>query len=1300
VRLIARNNEILASRKTDEAGHVLFEAGLARGEGGLSPAMVTVTGDKTDYAFLSLKVNAFDLTDRGVAGREVPEGADAFVYAERGVYRSNETVFLTALLRDGLGNALSGTPLTLVIERPDGVEFRRAVLPDQGAGGRTLSVPLNSAVPSGTWRVRAFTDPKGSSVGETTFMVEDYIPERLEFDLSSKDKLIKAEAPAELKVDGHFLYGAAASNLQLEGDMLVAPAAERAGFSGYKFGVADEETTSNERTPIENLPETDDKGVATFPVSLAKQPASTRPQEAQIFVRMAETGGRAVERKIVLPVAAAAAAIGVKPLFGDNSVAEGDKAEFEVVFVSPDGKTLARPGLRYELMKLESRYQWYRQDSYWQYEPVKSTRRVADGDLAVTADKPARISLLPEPGRYRLDVKSAGADGPLTSVQFDVGWYSDGSADTPDLLETSIDKPQYASGDTMVVTVNARTAGKLTVNVLGDRLLTTQTLDVKEGSSQVKIPVGKDWGTGAYVLATVRRPLDTAAQRMPGRAIGLKWFGIDKAARTLSLTLSPPDLVRPGSTLKIPVKVGGLSPGEDAKVVVAAVDVGILNLTNYKPPAPDDYYLGQRQLSAEIRDLYGQLIDGMQGTRGQIKSGGDAAAAELQGSPPTQKPLALYSGIVTVGPDGTAEVSFDIPEFAGTARVMAVAWSATKLGRATTDVTIRDPVVLTTTLPRFLRNGDHGTMSFDIDNVEGPTGDYTISVKSSGPVKLSGKPESTTKLAAKQRSSLSLAIDASAAGTADFDVGISGPNGLALARHYALDVRPATQTLARRAIRTLAKNESLTLTPDMFSDLVPGTGSVSLSAGLSTALDAATILKALDRYPHGCSEQITSRAMPLLYVNELAAGAHLVMDNDVDQRIRDAIDRLLARQGSNGSFGLWSAGGDDAWLDAYVTDFLTRAREKGFAVPDVLFKNALDRIRNAVVNANEPDKDGGRDLAYGLYVLARNGAAPIGDLRYLADTKLNNLATPIAKSQLAAALALVGDRARAERVYQVALDSLSPKPVLTFGRVDYGSELRDAAALVSLAGEGNAPKATLTQAVLRVEAARGLSPYTSTQENAWLVLAARALAKETISLDLDGTPIKAALFRSYRASELDTKPIKITNTGEAPLQAVVSVSGSPLTPEPAASNGFTIERNYFTLDGKPANVAQAKQNDRFAVVLKITEPKPEFGHIMVSDYLPAGFEIDNPHLVSSGDTGTLDWIEDGEEPQNAEFRDDRFTAAIDRMSDDKSVFTVAYVVRAVSPGKYVLPQAYVEDMYNPSRYGRTGTGTIEVRAAK
>ncbi|HEV7822651.1 MAG TPA: hypothetical protein VGO84_15820, partial [Burkholderiales bacterium] len=352
--------------------------------------------------------------------------------------------------------------------------------------------------------------------------------------------------------------------------------------------------------------------------------------------------------------------------------------------------------------------------------------------------------------------------------------------------------------------------------------------------------------------------------------------------------------------------------------------------------------------------------------------------------------------------------------------------------------------------------------------------------------------------------------------------------------------------------------------------------------------------------------------------------------------------------------------------------------------------------------ADEPEKDGGRNLAYGLYVLAKNGAAPIGDLRYLADTKLSAIATPIAKAQLAAALALVGDRTRAERVYAAAVDSLNPRPTLEFGRLDYGSQLRDAAALISLASEGSAPPATLHLAVERVETARGLTPYTSTQENAWLVLASRALAKEANSLTLtvDGQPVTNALYRSYKAADLATKSIKIVNTGDTPAQMVISVTGAPIVPEPAASNGFKIERSYFTLDGKPADPSQAKQNDRFAVVLKVTEASPQYGHLMVADYLPAGFEIDNPHLVSSGDSGTLDWIQDGVEPANTEFRDDRFNAAIDRTGSDKTVFTEAYIVRAVSPGKYVLPQAYVEDMYNPSRYGRTSTGNIEVRPAK
>ena len=391
IRLLSRNNEVLATKRTDSGGHAHFEANLTRGEGGLSPALLVAVEGKGDYAFLSLKTPGFDLSDRGVAGRRVPAGLDAFVYTERGVYRSGETVQIAALLRDANGVAAPNVPLTLIVMRPDGVEYRRNTLADQGIGGRTWSLPITASASTGTWRVRAFTDPKSPAIGETTFMVEDYVADRLEFELASAAAKIVRGAPAEVTLEGRYLYGAPASGLDLEGEVVVGHAKERAGYPGYQFGSSDSEVASD-RQPLQDLPKTDDNGKARFTLNIDKLPQTTRPLEAQIFVRMAEPGGRAVERKLTLPVTPAADMIGVKPLFSGKSLGESDQAAFEIVMVQPDGSKTAHKGLRYELLKIETRYQWYRQHGSWEYEPVKSTRRIADGRIEPATDV-ARLSL-------------------------------------------------------------------------------------------------------------------------------------------------------------------------------------------------------------------------------------------------------------------------------------------------------------------------------------------------------------------------------------------------------------------------------------------------------------------------------------------------------------------------------------------------------------------------------------------------------------------------------------------------------------------------------------------------------------------------------------------------------------------------------------------------------------------------------------------------------------------------------------------------------------------------------------------
>src|ERR1700730_15383514 len=243
----------------------------------------------------------------------------------------------------------------------------------------------------------------------------------------------------------------------------------------------------------------------------------------------------------------------------------------------------------------------------------------------------------------------------------------------------------------MRVRIASRFTGTATIAIVGESLNTLTTLDLKEGDTTKSIPVAGEWGAGAYAVVLAHRPLDKAANRMPGRAIGLAWFAIDADAHKLDVSLAPLAKARPREPLTIPVEIKGLASGEEARVIVAAVDAGILNLTHYEAPDPRGYVFGQRQLTTEIRDLYGLLIDGMQGSRGAIRSGGDASP-DLGGERPTQKPLARFSGIVKTGPDGKARVDFDLPAFNGTLRVMAVAWTKTKAGGASADVVVRDPV--------------------------------------------------------------------------------------------------------------------------------------------------------------------------------------------------------------------------------------------------------------------------------------------------------------------------------------------------------------------------------------------------------------------------------------------------------------------------------------------------------------------------------------------------------------------------------------------------------------------------------
>ena len=1298
VRLIARNNEVLATALTNENGAVRFEPGLANGTGGLEAVLVVAQSAGQDYGFVDLSEPAFDLTDRGVAGRDPPGAVDAFVYAERGVYRRGETVHAAVLLRDENANAVPGVALTLVVERPDGVEYSRTSLTDQGAGGRSLDVPINAAASGGTWRIKAFTDPKADPVGETSFLVEDYVPDRIEFDLNALTAIATVGDGASFAIDGRYLFGAPGAGLDLEANISLSANDEPfVQWKGYSFGLTDERVDTVQNT-AEGLPQTDINGHADLTLRLPQLPTTTRPLKADIAVRMREPGGRAVENTATLTVEAQQPMLGIKSGFDSNGAPEGHSVDFSIIAVDKTGAPIAVKGAAWSLKRLTTDYQWFKSDGSWRYEAVTRASKMAGGVVDIGDKKPLSLSQTFTWGFYRLEI-AAGGMSPA-SIDFSAGYYDNEGAksDTPDALAIALDRTSVKAGEIINVKIDGRFAGKASLQIVGDRLLASQTVDVPKGGVIIPVTVGSDWGTGAYMLATLYRPMDVEAKRMPARAMGVSWFAIDRAARTLQVELAPAGMMKPRQNLKVPVKIGGLSPGEEAYVTIAAVDVGILNLTRYQAPAPEIYYYDQKRLTAELRDLYGSLIDGMQGATGKIRSGGDASAA-FNAPPPTQPPLSLFSGLVKVNDDGTAEVNFGIPAFNGTVRLMAVAWSATKVGQAQADVIVRDPIVVAGTLPRFLAVGDQSRFRLDIINTEAPAGDYTLGVTVDGPVTVDTATlnQKITIGAAGARLPVVVPITASAVGDASLTARLVGPGDVVIEQVYALHVIPANPLVTRRTTMELAASGgSLTLSRDLIAEMEPGTSAVSLSVGPVPEIDVAGLMRDLDRYPYGCSEQTVSRALPLLYMSELNTGEG-VLDTDLRQRLQDSVARLFNRQSGNGSFGLWTAGDGDAnlWLSSFVTDFLLRAREKGYAVPEDSLNFAVDYLRNTVGNSPSIEDGRGQDIAYALYVLARAGRAPVGDLKYIADTEMDSFGSSLARAQIAAALAILGDKNRADAAFTDAIKALKGEQdaaSYTY-REDYGSVLRDASAILALAIDSKTGARVIKAATAAVVAERTRTSYASTQEMTWMVLAARSLATQAkaIKLDVNGATGKGALYKLFAEGEF-TGNYRVTNKGKDPLRTVVAVSGSPVVAERAVSNGLTVTRNYFTPEGVPVDPSQVKQNTRLIVTLAVESPGgQQNGSFLLLDRLPAGLEIENPSLVSSGSTASLSWLQETGYASHTEFRDDSFIATF-----ASTPLKISYIVRAVAPGNYLRPGVSVEDMYRPEINARTSNATLVV----
>ncbi|MGR3455091.1 alpha-2-macroglobulin family protein [Pseudooceanicola sp.] len=1292
VELLSRANRVLATVMTDAQGYAHFGEGITRGQGGAAPALVVAKAGEDDLAFLSLTDPAFDLSDRGVEGLPPAPPVDVFLATDRGAYRAGEVIHATALARTGTAQAIGDLPLTAVLTRPDGVEYKRMTSAGGVAGGHVFDMPVAGAAPRGTWRIDIHADPDAPALATTEVLVEDFLPERIDFEMALPEGPLPHDATPDLTLEARYLFGAPAGGLEIEGDIRTRPVRMLDAFPGYVFGAHDAELYP--QTGYLDGGRTEVDGTATLTVELPVIDGLDRPAEAAVTLRIREGSGRPVERTISRMVAPPQPVIGIRKMF-DDVAGEGANAAFSLIAVGPDLTPAPMP-VRWTVNRVETQYQWYQQYGNWEWEPFTTRTEVASGTATLTG-APVEVEAPVEWGQYEIVVQRVGGASVTASEDFWAGWYAPAdTSSTPDTLELSLDAPGYAIGDAAELRVVPRYAGTALVTVLSNRLIDMKAVEVTEGENLIDLPVTADWGTGAYVTVSVIRPMDVAAGRNPARAMGLTHASIAPGAKALTVAFDAPAAADPRGPLTAAVRVTGVAEGETAYVTIAATDVGILNLTAFETPDPQAHYFGQRRLGMDIRDLYGRLIDGMNGAQGAVRSGGDGSSRmRMDSPPPTEELVAFFSGPLEVGPDGRAEVTFDLPEFNGTIRLAALAWSPTGVGSAEQDVLVRDPVVVTASLPRFMAPGDTSSLLLEIVHATGPTGRAGLDVTAEG-VTLTDTVPSGVNLTDQSKTVLRLPVMAGEVGDHIIRIGLTTPGGKVLTKTLTLPVRandPAVSTTRRFE---LAAGATFTLDAAVFDGIRPGTGQAIVSAGPLARFDAPRLLAALDRYPYGCTEQVTSQAMPLLYLSSVAEAMDLGGRARMAERIEQAVTLVLTRQAANGAFGLWRAETGDFWLDAYVTDFLSRARAAGHDVPEVAFRAAVDNLRNRVNYA--PDFDagtngGGEDIAYALMVLAREGAATMGDLRYYADVKGEDFATPLAAAQLGTALAFYGDQLRADAMFAIAgrmMQARATREEPRIFRSDYGTDLRDAAGVLALAVEAGSN--AVDPAPLLAQLGAGEGPY-STQESAWTLLAAKALVEDpsAAALSVDGVPVQGPMVRAAEAEAAIGMAIR--NEGTAPTDITLTTIGVPEVPVPAGGYGYGLERSYYTLEGAPVSPEQVATGTRLVAVLRVQPFEATGARLMVNDPLPAGFEIDNPNLLRAGDIAALPWLETVD-TRTTEFRADRFLAAVDWASD--ASFDLAYIIRAITPGTYHHPAAVVEDMYRPRYRARTGAGSVTV----
>ena len=1283
VDVFSDQNQKIASGRTDSTGlWKVSNLDLTADR----PYFVTVQKGQ-EFSFLLLPQARVETAGLDVSGAGFPvTGYQAFLYGERDIYRPGETVEGVALIRDDRRLPAPRMPVVLTHVDPNGRERANLALEMPQAGLAEFTIQTEPYDRTGNHQLQLKLADR--VVGTYRFQLEEFVPDRIKAALENLSVEDRAGSPElAFDVQASYLFGAPAAALPSEIRVFLEPSHYTSPeHSDFTFGNSEREFN---RRRIADLRETlNDQGQAHFQVTVPRGLRPASALSAVITARVQEQGGRGVTATRRHPIHVYPNYLGLKRA-GSGYVEPGQESAFEYISLDPEGQTRPTGPLGLKIFKDQWQTVLRRTSSgSFRYQSVRDPLLVHSQEFS-SGSSDGRFSFSPaEFGSYRVVLEDGGS-GASTQLSFYAsGWgYSPWAIENPARLELELDREEYLPGQTARLQIRSPFAGRLLLAVESQAVHFVRTYDLEGNSATISIPVQAAYSPNAYVTATLVRSVEDLGSELVARAFGAIPILVDRSSHRLSIRLEVPERVLPESELEIDV-----ATRSGAAVTIAAVDEGILQLIAQQTPDPFEYFYRKLRLGVSTHDIFSMLLPDVPEMEGATLVGGGAdrlAATQMVRTESLRRrePVSFWSGVVRADRSGRARVTFQVPEFQGALRVMAVASEQSDFGSASQVTRVRSPLILMPTLPRFLSLGEELEIPVTLRNDTGGDGAFQVRLGLKGPAQLTGPATQQISVpAGQERTTYFQVRSLDLVGEIKFDMSASG--NAAVANHArVLSIRP---DLPPRTTQVAGRVDTSTLDlPQQDHGFRPSTVTRTLTVGPLPMTHFTANLGNLLRYPYGCLEQTTSRILPLIYFTDLvkALEPELFADSDPAAMVYAGLRRLAGMQLMSGGFAMWPGSRKvNPWASTYATHALVEAKNAGFHVDEPIYDKALAFLDTSVRSHESRERAGVEQLVYALYVLARADRPERGQMDFVRQN-LQEFLRSSARGLLAATYAMTGNQAIANEL----LASLEPveEAERETGQ-NFNSSTRNRALLL-LALLETVPEDPRVAGLFDRLAREASSRSWTTQETSFAFLALGQLARlqRDIQADYEGELFVAGqLIGSFdsRTRSFLLPPegrVKINlGSGFQAGSAFYSLvtRGIPLdTTFQEEERGLELEREIRTRRGRQVDLSEIRQGELIVVKTRIRSVQGPVQNVVIQQLLPSGLEVENPRLATTEKLGWMTGTALGADYQD--LRDDRVLFFADLPANQwRTVYTL---LRAVSPGDFRIPPVHAEAMYNP-----------------